>query len=66
MSKKRSIYIGENRAEPHLMIEKIQTDIDFLNAKIIYIKGQREPNRQVLNTYQAMLESRYSVLEWIA
>ena len=66
MSKKRSIYIGDERADTRLMAEKIQNDIDFINAKIIYIKGQRAPNTQVLKTYQAMLDSRYSVLEWIA
>tara|TARA_B100000809_G_scaffold181573_1_gene179360 strand:- start:1392 stop:1682 length:291 start_codon:yes stop_codon:yes gene_type:complete len=65
MSKKRSIYIGKDRTDPRLMAEKIQNDIDFLNAKIIHIKGQRAPNIEVLQTYQAMLESRYSVLEWI-
>ena len=65
MHNKRTIHIGEVRVDCHLMAEKIQNDIDFINAKIIYIKGQRSPNIKILATYQAMLESRYSVLEWI-
>lgn len=47
------------------MVEKVRKDIAFLNAKILYVEGQRKPNNEVLRTYKAMLESRYSVLEWL-
>ena len=65
MSDNRTMYIGNDRIDVNAMAKNIQEDIDFLNAKILYISGQRDPNLDVLRTYKALLESRESVLEWI-
>lgn len=63
MYNNHSIYIGKDRIDAQVMMNGIQNDIDFLNAKIRYLKGQRAPNIETLKSYQAMLESRHSVLE---
>jgi hypothetical protein len=60
-----SLVIGDNKVSTDAMVEKVRKDIAFLNAKILYVEGQRKPNSEVLKTYKAMLESRYSVLEWL-
>lgn len=60
-----SLLIGNNRVSTDAMVDKVRKDIAFLNAKILYVEGQRNPNGEVLKTYKAMLESRYSVLEWL-
>lgn len=60
-----SLVIGDNKVSTDAMVEKVRKDIAFLNAKILYVEGQRKPNNEVLKTYKAMLESRYSVLEWL-
>lgn len=65
MGSKCSIYIGTDKIDTDIMTKGIKNDIDFLSAKILYVKGQSFPNIEVLQTYQAMLDSRYSVLEWI-
>ena len=40
-------------------------DIQFLRDRIERIKKLQTPNSTVLKTYQAMLESRESVLDWL-
>lgn len=44
---------------------KIAEDIQFLQDRIARIKKLQTPNSSVLNTYQSMLESRESVLQWL-
>lgn len=44
---------------------KILEDIQFLQDRIARIKKLQTPNSSVLNTYQSMLESRESVLQWL-
>lgn len=61
----KGLIIGNNKVSTDTMVEKVRKDIAFLNAKILYVEGQRKPNTEVLKTYKAMLESRYSVLEWL-
>lgn len=60
-----SLFIGDNKVSANSMVDKVRKDISFLNAKILYVEGQRNPNPEVLKTYKAMLESRYSVLQWL-
>ena len=59
------LYIGNKKVNAGTVSDKIRQDIDFLNAKIIYINGQRNFNTDVLQVYQTMLESRYAVLDWL-
>ena len=44
---------------------KVIEDIQFLKDRIERIKKLQTPNSTVLRTYQSMLESRESVLEWL-
>ena len=44
---------------------KVIEDIQFLKDRIERIKRLQTPNSTVLRTYQSMLESRESVLEWL-
>lgn len=44
---------------------KVRQDILFLLDRIERIKNLQTPNSSVLNTYQAMLESRQAVLHWL-
>lgn len=61
-----TIFIGTKQYSNTDMTNRINADIKFLNAKILYVRGQRNPNPEILNVYETMLESRYSVLEWIS
>ena len=54
-----------NNLHAEVMVNKVRKDIEFINTKILYVEGQRNPNDKILKTYKAMLESRYSVLEWL-
>jgi hypothetical protein len=44
---------------------KVLEDIHFLQDRIARIKKLQTPNSAVLKTYQSMLESRESVLQWL-
>jgi hypothetical protein len=44
---------------------KVIEDINFLQDRIARIKKLQTPNSAVLKTYQSMLESRESVLQWL-
>ena len=60
----QSPIVGDN-LHAEVMVNKVRKDIEFINTKILYVEGQRNPNDKILKTYKAMLESRYSVLEWL-
>lgn len=57
----RSPYNASNAA----IAAKVVEDINFLQDRIERIKRLQTPNSTVLKTYQSMLESRQSVLEWL-
>lgn len=57
----RSPYNASNNA----IAAKVIEDIHFLKDRIERIKKLQTPNSTVLKTYQSMLESRESVLEWL-
>ncbi len=61
----RSLVIGKERIRIDAMENKIRRDIAFLNNKINHIQRQRIPNAEVADMYKTMLESRYSVLNWL-
>ena len=47
------------------LIQKVTGDIGFLEDRIAQLKNTRVPNEVVLQTYESMLESRVSVLNWL-
>lgn len=57
----RSPYNASNAA----IAAKVIEDINFLQDRIDRIKRLQTPNSSVLKTYQSMLESRQTVLEWL-
>lgn len=57
----RSPYNASTTAIAHKVLE----DIHFLQDRINRIKRLQTPNSTVLKTYQSMLESRESVLQWL-
>jgi len=59
------IAIGQQRVHVNAVTTKIQNDIAFLEDRIGRMKNMKAPSQTVLNTYQAMLESRLSVLHWL-
>lgn len=52
-------------ANSSAIASKVIEDIQFLQDRIERIKKLQTPNSTVLKTYQSMLESRESVLEWL-
>jgi len=57
--------IGNEAFNSTEVAEKVQSDINFLLARIEHLQQQPNPNPVVLRTYQEMLESRQAVLEWL-
>ncbi len=48
-----------------LLATKTLEDINFLRSRIERIKKLKSPNSSILKTYESMLASRISVLEWL-
>lgn len=44
---------------------KVEQDIAFLTDRIAAMKQQQTPNSKLIEHYQAMLNSRESVLKWL-
>lgn len=66
MSKEdRTLVIGSQRVKLDAISNKVRQDIAFLSARIDAMKAQRVPNEAVLRTYESMLASRESVMEWL-
>lgn len=57
--------IGNEAFNSTEVAEKVQSDINFLLARIEHLQQQSAPNPVVLQTYREMLESRQAVLEWL-
>lgn len=60
-----SLVVGGSLASAGAVRTKVKQDIDFLRARITALEQQARPNRPVIQTYRAMLESRRSVLKWL-
>ena len=41
---------------------QVKCDIQFLEARLVAMRGQRKPNAQVIRTYENMLRSRMEAL----
>ncbi len=57
--------IGNEAFNSADVAEKVQSDINFLLARIAHLQQQANPNPVVLHTYYEMLESRKAVLNWL-
>lgn len=65
MSDDRTLNIGRHRINLDAIKEQIEKDIVFLNDRIGRMKILKSANPVVLQTYNAMLANRQSVLEWL-
>lgn len=57
--------IGNDAYNSADVAEKVQSDINFLLARIEHLRAQPSPNPVVLQTYREMLDSRQAVLDWL-
>ncbi len=57
----QSLYSASN----HSVMLKVVEDIRFLEDRIDRMNSLKTPNTTLLKTYQTMLDSRESVLEWL-
>ncbi len=62
----QSLVIGDKRVKIDAISSKIEQDVLFLEDRILAIKNQTTPNTVILKTYEDMLFSRRSVLNWLA
>ena len=60
-----SLIIGNRRVDIASISQKVEQDVNFLSERIELMKQQRNPNPVVLETYESMLASRLSVLDWL-
>jgi len=63
--KERVLSIGPRRVKVNSVTAKVLEDINFLRDRIDKIKRLNSPNKTILSTYEEMLESRESILEWL-
>lgn len=63
--KVQSLVIGDKRVKIDAISSKIEQDVLFLEDRILAIKAQTVPNTVILKTYEDMLSSRLSVLNWL-
>lgn len=61
----RRIVVDGQLTEASSVQTKVEQDIAFLQHRINLMKKQKIPNSIVIETYEAMLKSRRSVLSWL-
>lgn len=61
----RKIIVEGQLTEASSVLTKVEQDIAFLQHRINLMKKQTIPNSIVIETYEAMLKSRRSVLAWL-
>lgn len=61
----RKIVVDGQLAEATSVQTKVEQDIAFLQHRINLMQKQKTPNSIVIETYEAMLKSRRSVLSWL-
>lgn len=62
----QSVVIGDKRHKVETIFKKMEEDVQFLTQRINVLKQQHSPSEIVLKTYEAMLESRLSILGWLS
>ena len=60
-----TLNIGNEAFNSLEIAQNVQSDINFLLARIEHLQRQLNPNPVVLSTYKEMLESRQAVLNWL-
>jgi hypothetical protein len=61
----RKIVVDGQLTEASSVQTKVEQDIAFLQHRINLMQRQKIPNSIVIETYEAMLKSRRSVLSWL-
>lgn len=61
----RVLVIGPRRIKVNSLMSKVTEDINFLQSRIEAAKQLKSPNSTILATYEEMLASRESILEWL-
>lgn len=61
----RLISRSSYNASTAAIVAKVLEDIHFLQERISRVKKLQTPDPIVLKTYQSMLDSRASVLQWL-
>lgn len=61
----RALMIGNRRIKIDEISKKIEQDVRFLRHRIYSLKNQARPNTVIIQTYEDMLQSRLSVLNWL-
>ena len=61
----RKIIVEGQLTEASSVQTKVEQDIAFLQHRISLMRKQQVPNAIVIETYEAMLKSRRSVLAWL-
>ncbi len=64
-TKPQSLVIGNKRIKIEEISEKIEQDVSFLRDRIQRLESQTKPNTVIIKTYEEMLHSRLSVLNWL-
>lgn len=60
-----TLSIGEIEHNSEDVARKVESDIAFLTERLRLLEQQNKPNSVILQTYKDMLESRYTVLQWL-
>ena len=60
------VMLGSQRVNVLAVLQKVNEDISFLNARINTIEKMKTPNSVMLSTYREMLLSRESVRDWLS
>jgi hypothetical protein len=61
----RASYPGKRSTDTTEVRLKVEQDISLLTDRIASMKNQTRPNTVVIETYEAMLNSRMAVLNWL-
>ncbi|MAZ87470.1 MAG: hypothetical protein CL693_07485 [Cellvibrionaceae bacterium] len=64
-TKPQALIIGNQRIKIEEISAKIERDVSFLRHRIHRLENQTKPNTVIIKTYEDMLHSRLSVLNWL-
>ena len=65
MSDDKILAIGKERVNLQKTMNKLIADIKFLKDRISKMQSFTHPNKEILNTYEEMLENREQILGWL-
>lgn len=65
LNKKKPTQISKTGVNTKILKDKLESDIQFLEAKIDQIKKNKSPNSVMQKNYRQMLKSRLDVIRWL-